>query len=181
MDAPMLMASSLRWARRWGVTLAIPTALNVALWWGWIGPQRSRIAQWQQARVMAQSRVSLEALVQQSDQVAEHWRRRSVTSSDPQTVMQLLQKLADRHRVQVSGLNVHAASSMPSLSLSPSDHAAKTPIELDAGGSFHQLANWIGELELVSGVQLEQWTLTAASEPGQPHHATLSLSALSAS
>ena len=176
MRAPMLLPSALRWARRWGAWLAIPTALNVALWWGWIGPQYRRMAQWQQARQMAQVRPALEALVKQSDQVVEQSRRSSVASSDPQTVMQRLQQLADRHRVQLLGLNVRAASSMPSLLLSPSDHAAKAPIELEARGSFHQLANWIGELETVSGVQLEQWTLTSASEPGQPHHAKLSLS-----
>ena len=177
----MITPSLMRWARRWGLWVALPTGLNLALWWAVIGPQHSRIAQWEQARRMAQARPQLESLIAQSDQTLESWRREAGTPGDPQAVMQTLQRLADRHRVQLSDLNVRAASPAPGLPLSKAEGTAKAPIELEAGGSFHQLANWIGELETVPGMRLEQWTLTAASEPGQPHRAKLSLSALSPS
>ena len=163
MRARVLVPSMIRWARRWGAWLLAPLFVNAALWWGWIAPQRARVQQWRQARQLAQLRPDLETLVQQSDQALQEWRRGLFPSNDPQAAMQLLQKIADRHRVRLSGLQVQSASA---------------PIALEAAGSFSQVANWIGELETVSGLQLEQWTVTAAAEPGQPHQAKLSLSAV---
>ena len=163
MRASMAVPSLLRWARRWGVWLLAPLFVNAALWWGWIHPQRARIRQWQQTRELTQLRPTLEALLERSDEALHEWRRGLLPANDPQAAMQQLQKIADRHRVRLSGLQVQAAAA---------------PITLEAAGSFSQLANWIGELETVSGLQLDQWTLTAAAEPGQPHQAKLTFSAV---
>ena len=166
MSARVLGSSILRWARRWGVPMALLTAANAALWWGMIRPHCTQMRRWRQAGHILQARPDLEAMLQHSDETVSAWHRGYFSSNNPQAAIQLLQQSATRHHVQLSGLNLHAVRD------------AAAPIELDAAGTFSQLANWIGELETVSGLQLEQWSVAAGSELGQPHHAKLSLSAL---
>lgn len=158
--------------------LTIPLLINLSVLVVLVMPQQASLAQWRQAQSLKQLKPNLEALLAKSDRAIQNWQRTGFTAADPAAVTQTVKRLADQCHIQVQELSTSSQHGR-------NDESAKTkivhgfttmPLELEATGSFNKLARWMGEIEAVSGLQIENWTL-GGGESGKPHRLTIKLTA----
>ena len=161
---------------RYGPGLAvviIPLAVNVAVWRALVVPQQVTLRAWQNAQVLTELQPKLEALLSDSRQTLTEWRRTTFASDDPSAVMQVVQRLAGHHHVELKQLSASGAVVSAAHAALPSQGAV--PMEVEATGRFGQLARWLSEVETQSGLQVDAWDLAPAKAADQSYRLTVKL------
>ena len=159
---------------RWVAILLAPVTLNLLIWASLVLPQQRRLQDWQNAQAFAAIEPKLGTLIQDGGAALRDWERTSLSRHDPGAVTQRIQQLAARYHVKVAQLEGGAIGS----GKSPDPEFVAMSVKVEATGSYGQLAQWISQMELQSGLQIDLWALTSADAPEQPHHLRMELTAL---
>jgi len=156
--------------------VAIPLAVNIAVWRVLVVPQQASLRAWRNTRVLTELQPKLAALLSQAHQTLAEWQRTSFASNDPSAVMQAVRQLAGRHHVEVRELNVSGAAA-PTAEHGALPVKGTVPIEFEATGRFNRLARWMSDVERQSGLQVDAWELTPATAADQSCRLTVKMTA----
>ena len=168
MSARAAFRPALRGVLSWAFVLSLPLAANLAAWHGVLAPQQRHRQAIQQALAATEVQPTLESALTEGHQILAEWKAAGFSTSDPAAVMQAIQRLAGRHGLQIKEL--HGGSQQTGA-------GTTMPLELEVTGRFGKLAHWLSDVESCAGLQVDTWTLTPDSEPGQPHRLTVKLTA----
>lgn len=162
----------------WLALAALPLALNIVLWRGVVQPQAQELRAWRDLKLFAALQPRLVANLGESHRAVMAWQRTVFSITDPSAVMQTVRRLADQFHVQVGEMTTKGAM-QGAMKTEPMAASYSTmPLELQASGSLSKLARWMSAVEQQAGLQLDSWTITGATEPGQPHHLAVKLTAI---
>ena len=175
MDTSLSFRTLLQAYARWALVFAAPLLANVILWHVLVAPQRSGLRAMQDARTIAALKPKLDAMATTSRQLRSKVGQTRFTSDDPSAVMQTVQRLAGRHRVQVKALSSKGQEQKGTDRAVPG--YATVPLDLQVTGRFGQLARWISAVESQPGLQVESWTLTPSKDGNQATQLTVALTA----
>ena len=156
----------------WVVLLGLPLALNVVMWRTLVVSQQRQLEAWQGEQRLSELKPKLTALLAESRGMVNELERTRVTRDDPSVVMQVLQRLAERHRVQIKELSAQGQRSE-----TPASGASSVPLDLQVTGRFTKLAHWMSDLEAQPDVQIDSWTLEPSKDLDVPHQLTVHLTA----
>ena len=162
----------------WAGVIVLPLLINGIVWAMLVVPQQRVLRGWRDAQAVAAFKPKLEALLVDSHRTLMDWERTSFVASDSSAVTQAVQRIAGRHRIQVTGIETKTGTGKIDGKTERVAGYSTVAIEVRATGHFSKLAQWLSELETQSGLQVDSWTITGAGEPGQPHELTVSLIAL---
>ena len=160
---------------RWALVFAVPLAANLLLWRVLVEPQRASVRNARDAQAIATLKPKLEALTNESRQLRAKSGQTAFTQDDPSSVMQMVQRLAARHKVAVKELSSKGQTEKtPGRSIAG---YSTVPIDLQVSGRFNQLAHWISAVESQPGLQVESWTLAPGKDAADPTSLTVVLTA----
>lgn len=157
----------------WGAVIAVPLLANILLWKAMVMPQRGRLLSWQNEQQLTALKPKLAALVSESDAMLAQLERSSL-HDDPSEAIQMLQRLADRHRLQLKELSAQAMDKAESRG----SGGSSVPVSVRVSGRFSKLAHWLSDVEGHTSLRIDSWTLEPGKEPGEPHQLSVQLSAL---
>lgn len=160
---------------RWVLVFAVPLLVNVLLWQALVEPQRASVKNARDAQTIATLKPKLEALTIESRQLRAKSGQTAFAQDDPSSVMQMVQRLASRHRVVVKELSSRGQSEKKS-SRSIAGYST-VPVDLQVTGRFNQLAHWISAVESQPGLQVESWTLSPGKDAADATSLTIALTA----
>jgi hypothetical protein len=185
------MSDTSRLARQglWVAVLLGPLIVNAVVHAALVAPQQATVRAWQETQWLLQQKPKLETLLAQSHHLLSDWGHTSFTIEDPAEPVQVIQRLAGRHRVRVvsaktgeqefsdsvkgrRGKRRRAGSPDPSAS-----GVSITPLVVEVTGSFGRLAQWLSDIETHAGFQIESLELAPEDALNLPHRLTLKLTA----
>ena len=141
----------------WAAVVIIPLLVNIILWRALAVPQQARLREWRATHLLAELKPKLDATLAQAQQALTRWRQSSFATNDSSAIMPAIQRLAERHHVEVKKLNVNAAKASADQAAAA---AGKTvAVEIEASGRFSQLGHWISDIENQAGLQVDSWEL----------------------
>ena len=174
MSARVNLRLILRSSGLWLAVIAVPLAVNLFLWKALVVPQRNQLLTWRNEQRLTELKPKLAALVSESDAMLNHLDRTSL-HDDPSEAIQILQRLADRHRLQLKELSVQGAQTKGKTD---SRAGSSVPVNVRVSGRFSKLAHWLSDVEGQTGLRIDSWTLEPGEEPGDVHQLNVQLSAL---
>ena len=175
MDTRLNLRLLIRSSGVWIAVIAVPLAVNLFLWKALVVPQRNQLLTWQNEQRLTELKPKLAALVSESDAMLNHLDRTSL-HDDPSEAMQVLQRLADRHRLQLKELSAQGAQAKGKADSRAG--GSSVPVSVRVSGRFSKLAHWLSDVEGCTGLRVDSWTLEPGKEPGEPHQLNVQLSAL---
>lgn len=157
----------------WIGLLAIPLAANLMIWKLVLVPQQRKLSTWRNEEQLNRLKPKLAELLNESQQVLSDAQRARLDSDDPSAAMQVVQRLAERHRVQIKQLSAEGQGKAER----EADGFSTVPINLQVTGRFSKLAHWISEVETQPGLHIDSWHLVPGKEADAPHELTVHLTA----
>ena len=164
---------------RWALIFAIPLLANILLWHALVAPQRAGVHEARDAQSIAALKPALETLAAQGRALRAKAGQMQFTSQDPSAVMQMVQRLAGRHQVQVTELSSKGQGAQGGEARAAHHMTGfeAMPLELQVTGRFRTLARWLSAVESQPGLQVESWALAPETDAGQGAQLTLTLTA----
>lgn len=154
------------------VLLALPLVLNLVIWRGLVVSQQRKLEAWRGEQRLSELQPKLTALLTESREMLNELEQTRLPRNDSSEVMQVLQRLAERHRVQIKELSAEGQHSEPS-----GPGASTVPLDLQVSGRFNKLAHWISDVEAQADLQIDSWALEPAKDLDAPHQLTVHLTA----
>jgi hypothetical protein len=164
-----------RLSGKWVALLVLPIVANIFVWRVVVVPQQATLNDWRDTQAMIQLKPKLAALVSESGPLLKQWEQTGFEEGDSAAVMQTLQRLADRHRVQVKELT--AQGRQKQAKAAPAAPSGTVPVSLQVSGRFSKLAHWISDVESTAGLQIDDWSMSPGQGKGEPHQMTVSITA----
>ena len=136
--------------------LAVPLALNVAVWRCLLQPEQARLRGMQDTHTLWALRPTLQRLLAQSELALEDLDRVGFTGGEQ--IVAALQAIAVERRVTVQ--RIHAGD--PALEAGAEGLVA-VPVELEVTAGFGKLGRWISDMESHRAIRVDRLTLTAGA------------------
>ena len=138
---------------KWVVLFALPLAVNLVLWAGFVAPQKKQLETVRRTDAMYTLVPRVESLLKESRQAIVAWERSGVSGGDSSAALQALRRQADKYNVRLSELAASRGGR------SGEAQSASPTVKVDATGRFSRLARWLSAVERQPGLQVESWSL----------------------
>lgn len=165
----------------WVALGLLPLFLNGLIWKNFTLPSQVALREWRDKQRLIQLKPELARLSEQSQPIIDEWQETGFVKEDPSASVQMIQKLADRHRIEIQQIHLKdqqtekSSSNQKELTI-PGFSIGHLHVEVK--GSFDKLARWISDVEVEKYLILESWNLESSKNAAEGHLLTAEIAVL---